>query len=193
MRKENQFLLINTAILLVIGLIFIIIYATAIPLEPKDKLFGQVINLGEETVILEVPTIGHYEVLNSVSYAYDIQGNKIGTVFHVYARNGYIQNPNDSFGYIELLVGIDLNEKVFVQIIELRQTATYNIKIQNYIYDYYQGFSFDQLVSIPVVNVEDINAGATASKSTGAIKSLVSKAVVEYLNPTVSISEVSIR
>lgn len=193
MRRENKFLLINTVILLVVGLMFILTYATIIPIEPKDKLFGQVIELGEESIVKVKPTIGHYEVLNSVSYAYDRQGNIVGKVYHVYARNGYNHNPDDKYGYIELLVGIDLNEKVYVQIVELKQTSAYNVKIQNYIYEYYQGFSIDQLVGIPVINVEDIDAGATASKSTGTIKSLVSKAIVEYLEPTVSISEVSIR
>ncbi|GEM_PF-1073016 len=193
MNKENKFLLINTAILVVVGLIFILIYATSIPLEPEDKLFGQMITLSNETVINEVPTIGHYEVLHSVSDAINKRGDKIGTVYHVYARNGFIENPEDEFGYIELLVGIDLNNKVYVQIIELRQTATYNVKIQNYIYDYYQGFNADQLVSIPVINVEDLNAGVTASQSTGIIKSLVSKVVSEYFNPTLSVSEVTFR
>ncbi|MBN2300794.1 MAG: hypothetical protein JXC31_06390 [Acholeplasmataceae bacterium] len=192
MKIENKFLLINTFILFVLGLLFILIYATFVPLEPKDKLFGQVANLGEETIIVELPSIGHYEVLNSVSYAYDRQGNKIGTVYHVYARNGYIENPDDTYGYIELLVGINLENKVYVQIVDLRQTAVYNVKLQNYIYEYYQGFTFDHLVNIPAANMEDISAGATASRSTGTIKSLVSKAVAEYLNPTVSISEVSI-
>lgn len=193
MSRENMFLVINTLILVVLGSIFVLIYSTYIPNEPQDRLFNQVITLDEAVVINDLPTIGHYEVLHSVQNAYNLQGDKVGTVYHVFARNGYIENQNDEYGYIELLIGIDLDQKVFVEIVVLQQTSIYNVGIQNYIYEYYQGFSFSQLIHIPVVNVEDLEAGVTASRSTGTIKSLVSKAINEFVNSTLSLSEVTMR
>ncbi|MBU1141720.1 MAG: hypothetical protein KKG64_04275 [Firmicutes bacterium] len=191
MSKQNLFLVINTLILLVLGLGVILIYSTVIPLEPKDRLFGEVVSLDEEVIINNLPTIGHYEILHTVQNVFSLQGDKIGVVYHVYARNGFIETSSDEFGYIELLVGIDLEEKVYVQIVELRQTSTYNVAIQNYICEYYQGFNFSELVAIPVVNVEDLEAGVTASRSTDSVKNLVSMAINEYLNPTLSLSGVT--
>lgn len=192
MSKQNLYLIINTVILLVLGLVFVLIYATVVPIEPKDKLFGEVVTFDNEAVINNLPDIGHYEKLHTVQNVFNLKGDKIGVVYHVYARNGFIESPSDDFGYIELLVGIDLNDKVYVQIIELSQTSIYNVAIQDYIYKYYQGFEIGELLSIPVINVEDLEAGATASKSTGSVKNLVSMAISEYLNPTLSLSEVTI-
>ncbi|PKK92471.1 MAG: hypothetical protein CVV62_00160 [Tenericutes bacterium HGW-Tenericutes-7] len=192
MSKQNLYLLINTLILLVLGLGFILLYATVIPTEPKDRLFGEVITCDEEVELTKIPVIGHYEILHTVHDAYNLSGDKIGTVYHVIARNGFIETPDDEFGYIELLVGIDLDDLVYVEIITLSQTSVYNVAIQNYIYEYYQGFEISGLLSIPVVNVEsDLESGATASMSTGAVKRLVTMAINEYLNPTLSLSEVT--
>lgn len=192
MNKQNLYLVINTIILLLLGLAFVLIYSTVIPLEPKDRLFGEVIELDDEVVINNIPVIGHYESLHTVQNAFNLKGDKIGVVYHVFARNGYIESPTDDFGFIELLVGIDLNDKVYVQIVELRQTPIYNVAIQDYIREFYQGFSMSDLITIPVVNVEaDLESGVTASKSTGSIKNLVSMAINEYLNPTLSLSEVT--
>lgn len=191
MSKENLYLLINTIILLLVGLIVIFVFSNYVPLEPKDKLFNQVVTLDEPIVLHDIPTIGHYEVVHSVQDVLNLQGDKIGVVYHVYARNGYIETPQDDFGYIELLVGITLDNEVYVEIVRLSQTVTYNVAIQDYVNQYYQGFSFSELVGIPVVNVEDLEAGVTASRSTGSIKNLVGMAIDEYVNHSSSLSEVT--
>lgn len=191
MSKENRYLLINSLGLLILGLVVIFVYSTYIPLEPKDKLFNQVVTFDEVMILNEMPTIGHFEVVHSVQDVLNLQGDKIGVVYHVYARNGYIETPQDDFGHIELLVGITLDNKVYVEIVKLSQTSTYNVAIQDYINEYYQGFSFSELIGIPVVNVEDLEAGTTASRSSGSIKNLVAMAIDEYVNHTSSLSEVT--
>jgi len=174
-------------------LVIIFIYSTYMPLEPKDKLFDQVVTLDDAVVLHDIPTIGHFEVIHSVQNVFNLKGDKIGVVYHVYARNGYIETPQDDFGYIELLVGINLENEVYVEIVKLSQTSIYNVAIQNYINDYYQGFSFSELIGIPVVNVEDLEAGVTASRSTGSIKNLVAMAIDEYVNHSSSLSEVTVK
>ena len=143
MSKQNLYLVINTFILLIAGLAFILVYSTVIPLEPKDRLFGEVVKLDDEMIINDIPITGHYENLHTVQNVYDLKGDKIGVVYHVFARNGFIESPADDFGHIELLVGIDLNDKAYVQIVELRQTSVYNVAIQDYINEYYQGFNIN--------------------------------------------------
>jgi hypothetical protein len=192
MKKQNLFLMINAVILLVISLIFLFTYQNAIPKDPEDKLFSQMITLEDEEIITNVPTIGFYSIVNKVQIAYNAKGDKVGTVYTVIARNGYKFDSADEFGYIELLVGIDLDNKVYVQPVRIEQTSTYVGGIQDYIYEYFQGFSFDYLMLIPVVNVGDLEAGATASESTGLVKSLVAMAIDAYHNQTASLSEVNL-
>ncbi len=192
MSKENRYLLINTFVLLLLSLVVIFAYSTYMPLEPKDKLFNQVVTLDDAVVLHDIPTIGHYEVIHSIQNVFNLKGDKIGVVYHVYARNGYTETPQDDFGYIELLVGINLENEVYVEIVKLSQTSIYNVAIQDYINDYYQGFSFSELIGIPVVNVEDLEAGVTASRSTGSIKNLVAMAIDEYVNHSSSLSEVTV-
>lgn len=192
MKKQNLFLIINAVILLVISLGFLFTYQNAIPKDPEDKLFNQMVTLEDEEIINNVPSIGHYTIVHKVQTAYNAKGNKVGTVYTVMAKNSYKFDPADDFGYIELLVGIDLDNKVYVQPLKIEQTSTYVGGIQDYIYEYFQGFTFDYLLLIPVVNVGDLEAGATASQSTSLVKTLVSMAISEYNNQFASLSEVNL-
>ena len=189
MKKENMSLILNAVIitLLTIGLIFG--YKLLVPTGPEDYLFGQAVTLGEEEVITNVPAFGNYTIVNTVQDAYNLAGDKIGTVYNVKAVYTYF-NVNEP-GYIELLVGIDSNNQVTVRIIDLEQTVTYTSGIQNYVFEYFQGFGTDQLILIPVVNLEDVGAGATASSSTGKVKELISLAIEYHVTHTLSLSEVN--
>jgi len=192
MKKQNLFLMINAVILLVISIGFLFAYQNVVPKDPEDKLFNQMVTLKDEEIINNVPSIGHYSIVHKVQTAYNAQGNKVGTVYTVMAKNGYKFDSADDFGYIELLVGIDLNNKVYVQPVKIQQTSTYVGGIQDYIYEYFQGFAFDYLLLIPVVNVGDLEAGATASESTGLVKSLVAMVINRHNNPSASLSEVNL-
>ncbi len=192
MKKQNLFLMINAVILLVISLGFLLAYQNAVPRDPEDKLFSQMVTLEDEEILTNIPTIGFYSIVHKVQIAYNAQGDKVGTVYTVMAKNGYNFNSAEEFGYIELLVGIDLDNKVYVQPLKLEQTSTYVGGIQDYVYEYFQGFAFDYLLLIPVVNVGDLEAGATASQSTGLVKTLVAMAIDAYNNQTASLSEVNL-
>ena len=192
MKKENLFLMINAVVILVISLGFLFAFQNVVPKEPEDKLFNQMVTLEDEEIITNVPTIGHYSIVHKVQTAYNAKGNKVGTVYTVMARNGYKFDPNAEFGYIELLVGIDLDNKVYVQPLKIEQTSTYVGGIQDYIYEYFQGFTFDYLLLIPVVNVGDLEAGATASQSTGLVKTLVAMTIDAHDSRSASLSEVNV-
>ncbi|MDO9629207.1 MAG: hypothetical protein Q7I99_04830 [Acholeplasmataceae bacterium] len=192
MKKQNLFLMINAVILMIISLGFIFMYQNVVPRDPEDKLFGQMVTLEDDEVITNVPTIGHYTIVHKVQTAYNAKGTKVGTVYTVMAKNGYNFDPSNDFGYIELLVGIDLDNKVYVQPLKLEQTSTYVGGIQDYVYEYFQGFTFDYLLLIPVINVGDLEAGATASQSTGLVKTLVAMAINAHINRSASLSEVNL-
>jgi hypothetical protein len=189
MKRENLFLIVNSIILLVIGIGVILAFSLFVPKNPEDLLFGQAVTLGEAEVVQNVPAFGNYSIVNTVQTAYSVSGDELGVVYTVKAVYTYFQA--DHPGYIELLIGIDNNNKVTVQIVDLDQTATYNSGIQNYVYEYFQGFGTDQLILIPVINLEDLDAGVTASRSTGMVKELVTKAIEYHVNQTLSISEVN--
>ena len=189
MKRENLFLIVNSIILLVIGIGVILAFSLFVPKNPEDLLFGQAVTLGEAEVVQNVPASGNYSIVNTVQTAYSVSGDELGVVYTVKAVYTYFQA--DQPGYIELLIGIDNNNKVTVQIVDLDQTVTYNSGIQNYVYEYFQGFGTDQLILIPVINLEDLDAGVTASRSTGMVKELVTKAIEYHVNQTLSVSEVN--
>lgn len=191
MRKQNLFLGINAVILLMISILFLVFYQSSVPKEPKDKLFGQMITLGEEQIITNLPTLGHFTVVHTVQTATNNKGQEVGKVYHVIARNGYKFDSEDDFGYIELLVGIDQNQKVYVQPLSIRQTSTYVGGIQDYVINYFQGIGFGDLILIPVINVGDLEAGATASESTGLVKNMIAMAIDQHVSLSASLSEVN--
>jgi hypothetical protein len=189
MKRENLFLIVNSIILLAIAILTILAFTLLVPKDPEDLLFGQAVSLSEAEIVQNIPAFGNYSIVNTVQTAYSILGDELGTVYTVKAVYTYF--TADHPGYVELLVGIDNQNKVTVQIIDLDQTVTYNSGIQNYVYEYFQGFGTDQLILIPVINLEAIDAGATASRSTGMIKELVTQAIEYHVNQTLSLSEVN--
>ena len=189
MKRENLFLIVNSIILLVLGIVVIMSFAWFVPKNPEDLLFGQTVTLSEKEIVQNVPSSGNYSIVNTVQTAYSISGEELGLVYTVKAVYTYF--TVDQPGYVELLVGIDKDNQVNVQIIALDQTATYTSGIQNYVYEYFQAFGTDQLILIPVINLEDVGAGVTASRSTGTVKELVLKAIVYHTNQTLSLSEVN--
>ncbi len=189
MKKQNLWLLINAFILLTLSVIYLVVYQTTIPKEPKDYLFSEVVELGEAEVVTPLPTIGYYTVIHTVQTATNRQGEVVGTVYHVITRNGFKIDPKDEFGYIDLLIGIDVNNKVWVQSVTINQTSTYVGGIQDYVYEYFQGIEFSDLILIPIVNVGDLESAA--SVSTGTVKSMVGM-VINYhsTNNELAIGEV---
>lgn len=189
MNKQTLFLIVNAVLITLLSIIFLVIYQNVIPKTETDKLFGTVVVLGEAEVVTNIPAFGNYTIVHTKSEAFNQQGEKIGTVYNVKSVYTYF-NINDP-GIIELVVGIDLDNKVTVQIVNIKQTPTYNSGIQQYVADYFQGFATDQVILIPPMNLEEIGAGATASLSTAKVKELVALAIQYHINPSMSLSEVN--
>lgn len=179
----------NTVLLALISVVFLLIYQNVIPTSKEDKLFGQVVVLGDEQIVSNIPAFGNYTIVHTAQEAFNTRGQKIGMVYHVKSVYTYFQ-VNDP-GTVELLVGIDLNNKVTVQIVTLKQTPTYNAGIQQYVAEYFQGFQANQIILIPPMNLEEIGAGATASLSTAKVKELVALAIQYHTNPSGQASEVN--
>ncbi len=176
MKKQNLWLLINTAILVGITVLFIVILETSVPKEPKDYLFGTVVELRNETNIEDPSGSSSYQIVDYKAEAY--KGSTfLGTVYNVKIKNGYTYHEDDAFGMIELLVAIDPAENVKVQIVELNQSDWTVKGIQAYIYDKYQSIPYGSVTNIPTYDAADPTAGATATDSTGAIKAIIQRVV----------------
>lgn len=186
MTKQNQWLLINAIIVVFIAIGFVLINEAFVPKEPKDLLFGQMVELSEPEIITQEPTIGHYAIVHSVQTATNRKGEVVGVVYRVIARNNYKLDTNAEFGYIDLLVGIDLNQKIWIQPNKIDQTATYVGGIQDHIFLSYQGLEFSGLIGV------DLEAGTTAKVSTGLIKNMVGQVINYHVMQSGSLSEVNV-
>lgn len=178
MKKESLLLLINTVLLIVVSIVFLVIYTNNVPKTPEDKLFNQVVEFRNTVVIEQIPADGNYSVIATRSRALDNAGDQIGLVYKGVIRNNYAYQPSDDHGLIEILVGITPEERVFVQIVTLRQTSSFIGGIQDYVYEYYRDIDYLEIENLPVEDV-DLDASATATDSTGAIKALVQR-IVDY-------------
>lgn len=176
MNKQNLWLLINTLIILVVTAGFLVLNGTSIPREPKDFLFGKVIELRNEEDIETAPVSGGYAIVDFKAEAY--QGKTfLGTVYNVKIKNGYTYSDAYDFGMIELLVAIDPAGNVFVQVVQLNQSDWTVKGIQAYISEKYQGIAYESVKSIPAYDAADITAGVTATDSTAAIQAIIQKAI----------------
>lgn len=171
----------NALIITAAALVLIFGVAPVVPDEPEDRLFGQAVELRDEKTIDELPSGSGFKILHKSYQAHDLSGDAIGTVYRVIARNSYRFDKDDDYGVIELLIGIQ-DEDVFVEVVEIRQTSTYLAGIQNYVYSFYDGVNYEDIDDIEVVNVGDLEAGATASDSTGTVKDLVWLAVAYHFD-----------
>lgn len=174
--KQNLWLLINTGILLVIAVIFVLVNENVVPKEPKDFLFDRVIELKNETDVERAPLTGGYAIVDYKVEAY-AGDTFLGTVYNVKVKNGYTYSDAYEFGMIELLVAIDPAGDVHVQVVQLIQSDWTVKGIQNYIYQFYQGVPYTQVGNIADYDAADITAGATATDSTGTIKEIIQKAI----------------
>src|SRR5690606_2180342 len=121
MNKQNLWLLINTGIILVITVLFLILSDAVVPKEPEDLLFGKVVELKNETDVELVPVSGNYAVVDYKSEAFSGK-TFLGTVYNVKIKNNFAYSEDYEYGMIELLVLIDPAGKVKVQIVQLNQS-----------------------------------------------------------------------
>lgn len=186
MTKQNLWLIINALIIMLVAFVLVLVNENFVPKEPKDLLFGQMVELSEAEIINQEPTIGHYAILHSVQTATNRKGEVVGVVYRVIARNSYKLDTDAEFGYIDLLVGIDLNQKIWIQPNKIDQTATYVGGIQDHIFLSYQGLEFSGLIGV------DLEAGTTAKVSTGLIKNMVGQVISYHVTQSGLVSEVNV-
>lgn len=190
MKKQNLFLVINAIVLTIITIGFVVAYALYFPKTNADRLFGETVKLGEVTVINQVPSnpttegadFPEYTLIVSYQEAFNRQDEKLGYVYRVRSQYNYFSKQD--IGVMELLIGIKLDNTVFVQIEDLKQTSIYSFGIQAYVKEFFQGFKTNQFGSIPTRNLNayyDLEAGGTASDSTNKVRELVKLAIDFYL------------
>jgi len=189
MTKQNIILLVNALLFVLISVGFILVYQFVVPTDIEDKLFNQVVTLKNVEIVNNVPSEGMYQIIYTKQDAVDVRGDKVGVVYNVRAVYNYFM-PTDP-GYLELLIGIDLDSNVSVQIVKYKQTETYTAGLQNYIFEYFQNMPIEGLTLVPIEDLEP-EAGATARATTGKVKELVGLAIQHYMTQNASLSEVNV-
>jgi hypothetical protein len=185
MRKENLFLMINTALMIIVGLVFVTLATRVIPNSPKDYLFNKVIELKNEEIIQQTPEEDEFAFVYSKQVAFDRSGKIVGDVYKIIIKNEFGRTgPDDKEGYVELYVGIDTNNKLTVQIDTLIQSGWTIVGIQRYINLFYQGVDIADVDAIASYDATDIDlmTGMTATETTSGIKALVLEVIEYHLN-----------
>ncbi len=180
MKRENIVLLINTGIMIIVGLLFVVLATQIVPNQPKDYLFNQVVTLKNKENIEPIPDDEFFMVVTSKEEAYGNNNKLIGSVYTVVMGNTYgYSGPDDFNGYLELLVGIDQNDRVTVEIVELVQSNWTISGIQRYIKTLLQNVPISEVNSIPVYDATnpDLMSGMTATNTTKWIKQMVLKVI----------------
>ena len=176
MKRENIVLFINAGIMIVVGLLFVILATQIVPNKPEDYLFNQAVILKNKENIEPVPDDEFFMVVTSKEEAYSNNNKLVGTVYTVVMRNSYgYSGPEDYDGYLELLVGIDLNDRVSVEIVELVQSNWTISGIQRYIKTVLKNVPISEVSSIPAYDATntDLMSGMTATNTTNWIKQMV--------------------
>lgn len=189
MKKQNLFLLINLAVMLVIGLAYIVVNQSVVLKDDEDILFGQKVELVDGVKLANIPnmsaTSSNFEKIDFKWTAEDSKGNVIGTVYRVVIKNGFpLTGSGLDYGLIELLVGITTYNEVYVQNISIYQSSWAVVGVQKYIQDSYDGISYLSVNSVPSFDA-DIVSGATdnpATVSTDSIKAMIQAVVVLHYN-----------
>ncbi|MDX9690878.1 MAG: DUF5011 domain-containing protein [Acholeplasmataceae bacterium] len=180
MKRENLVLLINTAIMIVVGLLLLVVATQLVPSEPEDLLFNQVVTLKNKENIQPIPDDNMYMIVHAKEEAYNNTDELVGTVYTVLMKNTYgYSGPDDMNGYLELLVGIDLNDRVSVEIVELVQSNWTISGIQRYIKTIMQNVPISEVASIEAYDATntDLMSGMTATNTTNWIKEMVLAAI----------------
>lgn len=187
MTKQSLFLIINAVLMVVIGVAIAFAINMEVLQDPQDLLFNEKVELTLKSNI-EDPETNSYQIIDYKEVAKDKDGNTVGTVYNVKIKNGFALSSTDlDYGYIELLVGIK-DDELYVAIVDLQQSITYVANIQKYIYENYEGVTYQEVLNTPDFNAApdaDASSGATASTSTSTIREMMIK-VFEYHKGIVS-------
>lgn len=180
MTKENMGLLRNALLMVIVFALLLIAYERLYPKTIEEKLFNEMVTFEQGKILETLPSKSEYMVVYKKYDAINQQQEKVGVVYEVVARNGYVFDDTKSFGEIRLLVGFK-EDAVYVKHIVLEQSAQYVSDIRHYIEMNFQGIMYTEIESIEPENVADLSSGATASDSTTLIKRMVLEAIaVEY-------------
>lgn len=168
MSKENRSLLINFGIILLVTALITILYITLIPKSTNDKIFNQVVKLEQVELLAS-----DGEKLIKEKFSAKTGKKEIGVVYRVEIKNGYSLTGDSADSLIELFVGIDNDEMVFVEVGTLNQ-STWVIKgVKAFVKDNYKNITQEAAFEMELYDVADVTAGATAQDSIGEIKDAV--------------------
>ena len=173
MKKQTLYLLIGLATMIVASVIVLVTFNNTVINDPETRLFGEPIELRNEVDVESSPGGQSFTYIDYKAVAYDEDGKKVGDVYNVKIRNAYRIDPDDHYGTIELLVGIDRDDQVYVSIIELDQSTWTVMGIQAYILETFNGIPYEDVETLPEFDAADPTAGATATDSTNSIKEAV--------------------
>ena len=93
MTKQNLFLIIGFAVMLLIGTAMLLIYNNNVYDNPKDKLFNDTVELTDEVVLSTVPHMSgnsvNFEMISKRWVARNQKGQKVGVVYQGVIKNDF--------------------------------------------------------------------------------------------------------
>lgn len=171
MKKENLILVLFFGLMVLISILLsgILEY---FPTSPVDKMFGQSV-----VVVDEMPVVdAEYSSILSKATVNDMFGKKIADL--------YVVRTDNSYFYMELYVGIDLDGKVYARdkVVTTKDetSASYFPLVRAYLLKNYSGLYYENIQYI------DGAAGATTiTVSRSTIKTVVEQTVIYHVGEPV--------
>lgn len=168
MKKENLFLIIGFLVMAIASILLLVIYQNFVPTTNLDKMFSTKVVLKNKTLVND----DNSGIIQSRSKAYTKTGNFIADLYEVRVFTTDFGDP--TLPHLDLYIGIDNDEKIYVSDMTINQTTDFIPLIKDYIRSNYDGLYYENVQFI------DGAAGATTIyDSRGAIKSAVTT-VIEY-------------
>lgn len=167
-KRENLLLFIGFISMLVLSVIGLAIYQNFIPTNNLDKLFGTKVKLQNTELIND----DNAKNIISKSNAVSTGGKNLAVVYEVRVFTTDFGDPQNP--YIDLYIGIDENDKVYVTDKFINQTKSFIPLVKDYILRNYAGLYYEN-----VQYVDGAAGGTTIYDSRGSIKGVVLQ-VIDY-------------
>lgn len=161
-KRENLFLFVGFITMIALSVIGLAIYQNFIPTTNIDKLFGTKVKLTNTEVVNDTNAKDILSKSNAVSSS----GKTIAVVYEVRIFTTDFGDPESP--YIDLYIGIDQNDKVYVTDKFINQTESFIPLVKDYILRNYAGLYYQN-----VQYVDGAAGGTTIYDSRGSIKGAV--------------------
>lgn len=159
MSRENRDLIVNGISILLIGLVFVLVFAIFVPKTKADNVFGKPVKLESSDIS------GDYnKELIKAKYIASNGKKEVGTIYEVHAEN--------SFGSMDFYLGIDLDDLISIQMINIEQSQWAIMPTNSFINENIKNLTEDELnkLVIPNLTKDSLDAETNVTTSPSDVK-----------------------